>query len=390
MDAMIANSTQRNTSNAENLTDVYEALRWVQLAMAVLSIIGSGSIVMFAASQKLFQSQEVTYSLYCQTLTLWTVVITGEVHPLLLLSGSDLLLALSWLVGAALFTQDPDTHTTCYHLHTVEQFLYMTSFFYTLYYVWSLYSGLRSRLYCSINGLMTEEASKVVSPRIIAVVAGVLPLLLMSPVLIQGNLGRCYANFSQPYRCLLMQTGALYPRPEHGGERRDCQLLHAYRDTIFLLTFLFTLTGIMVLMEQARRVHRRVVTSGGFLGDRQWATLRVVDRRMLLYPSVFIFCWAPALCVAVLNWLHPTALQGIVGVVFYITQAFTSGSQGFLNSLAYGWTHSRFRDARRSRTVLRDAHTQTPLLRSQRQGYRTLGDERAGPHKAPGTSCSHT
>ncbi|CAL8288213.1 unnamed protein product [Merluccius merluccius] len=375
MDAMIANSTQRNTSNAENLTDVYEALRWVQLAMAVLSIIGSGSIVMFAASQKLFQSQEV--------------------HPLLLLSGSDLLLALSWLVGAALFTQDPDTHTTCYHLHTVEQFLYMTSFFYTLYYVWSLYSGLRSRLYCSINGLMTEcllyllqGVSHIAGTTLYA--CRVLPLLLMSPVLIQGNLGRCYANFSQPYRCLLMQTGALYPRPEHGGERRDCQLLHAYRDTIFLLTFLFTLTGIMVLMEQARRIHRRVVTSGGFLGDKQWATLRVVDRRMLLYPSVFIFCWAPALCVAVLNWLHPTALQGMVGVVFYITQAFTSGSQGFLNSLAYGWTHSRFRDARRSRTVLRDAHTQTPLLRSQRRGYCTLGDERAGPHKAPGTSCSHT
>ncbi|KAG7274220.1 hypothetical protein CRUP_007657 [Coryphaenoides rupestris] len=309
---MLSNSTEpQNTSSAENLTDVR-------------------SIVMFVASQKLFQSQEV--------------------HPLLLLSGSDLLLAVSWLI------------------------LYMMSFFYTLYYVWSLYSGLRSRLYCSINGLITEEVSRMASPRIMVVAAGVLPLLLMSPVLILGNLSRCYANCSQPYRCLLMQTGALYLHP--GDEQTHCRLLHVYRDTIFLLTFLITLTGIMVLMGKARRVHRRVVTSGGFLGDRQWATLRVVDRRMLLYPSVFIFCWAPALCVAVLKWMHPTVVQGLVVVVFYIAQALVSGSQGFLNSLVYGWTRSRFRDAWQRRTVLRDADTQTPLLRSQKPGYRTLGDGR--------------
>lgn len=353
---MLSNTTEpQNTSSAENLTYVYGAVRWIQLATALLSILGSGSIVVFSASQKLFQSQEV--------------------HPLLLISGSDLLLAVSWLVGASLFSQDPEnTHTTCYHLHTVEQILYMMSFFYTLYYVWSLYTGLRSRLYCSINGFMTEEISRLASPRIMVVAAGVLPLLLMSPVLILGNLSRCYANCSQPYRCLLLETGALYLHPTHGDQQRDCQLLHVYRDAIFLLTFLITLTGIMVLMGKARRIHRRVVTSGGFLGDRQWATLRIVDRRMLLYPSVFIFCWAPAVCVAVLKWMHPTVVQGLVGVVFYITQALASGSQGFLNSLAYGWTHSHFRDARQRRTLFRDADTQTPLLRSQKPGYRTLGE----------------
>lgn len=37
-----------------------------------------------------------------------------------------------------------------------QQILYMMSFFYTLYYVWSLYSGLRSRLHCSINGFMAK------------------------------------------------------------------------------------------------------------------------------------------------------------------------------------------------------------------------------------------
>ncbi|CAL8249423.1 unnamed protein product [Boreogadus saida] len=98
---MFSNCTPQNTSNAENLTDVYEAVRWIQLSMAVLSIVGSGSILVFSASQKLFQSQEV--------------------RPLLLLSAADLLLAVSWLVGAALYTPDPETHPACCHLHTVEQ-----------------------------------------------------------------------------------------------------------------------------------------------------------------------------------------------------------------------------------------------------------------------------
>ncbi|CAL8299323.1 unnamed protein product [Gadus morhua 'NCC'] len=345
---MFSNCTPQNTSNAENLTDVYEAARWIQLSMAVLSIVGSGSILVFSASQKLFQSQEV--------------------RPLLLLSAADLLLAVSWLVGAALYTPDPETHPACCHLHTVEQILYTTSFSYTLLYVWRL-----------LSDLMGQEASNVLSPKILAVVAGLLPWLLMSPVLIKANLLRCYANCSQPYRCLLMQTGPLCL----GGEQGDCWLLHAYRDLIFLLTFLITLVGITVLMEKARRIHRRVVTSGGFLGDRQWANLRMLDRRMLLYPAVFIFCWGPAVCVTALSWIRPAALQGALAAALYLIQALASGSQGALNSLAYGWTRSRFREAGPRRSELQDATTQTPLLRAQRPGYRTLGPDRGAPPGPP-------
>ncbi|XP_059911225.1 transmembrane protein 116-like [Gadus macrocephalus] len=210
-------------------------------------------------------------------------------------------------------------------------------------------------------------------------VCRLLPWLLMSPALIEANLLRCYANCSQPYRCLLMQTGPLCL----GGEQGDCWLLHAYRDLIFLLTFLITLVGITVLMEKARRIHRRVVTSGGFLGDRQWANLRMLDRRMLLYPAVFIFCWGPAVCVTALSWIRPAALQGALAAALYLLQALASGSQGALNSLAYGWTRSRFREAGPRRSELQDATTQTPLLRAHRPGYRTLGPGRGAPPGPP-------
>lgn len=44
-----------------------------------------------------------------------------QVKPLFLLSLTDLLLAVSWLCGALLFSSSCDSRATCYNLHTVEQ-----------------------------------------------------------------------------------------------------------------------------------------------------------------------------------------------------------------------------------------------------------------------------
>ncbi|KAL0192107.1 hypothetical protein M9458_010403, partial [Cirrhinus mrigala] len=52
--------------------------------------------------------------------------------------------------------------------------------------------------------------------------------------------------------------------------------------------------------------------------------------------------------------------------------AFTSASQGLLNCLVYGWTQQHFRSLSGGSTTVRDADTQTPLLRSQRRNYATL------------------
>jgi len=44
-----------------------------------------------------------------------------QVLPLFLLSLTDLLLALSWMVGGLLFTQNCTSYDVCYNLHIVEQ-----------------------------------------------------------------------------------------------------------------------------------------------------------------------------------------------------------------------------------------------------------------------------
>lgn len=350
---VFTNNTEKNTTGAQDWTEVYEAVRWIQFVMALLSVLGSGSVIVCVMLQRLSR--------------------TPELQPLFLLSMSDLLLALCWLIGAALFSQHCSSlNTHCYHLHTVEQTLYMASFFYTLNYMWNLYTGIREKFYSCINGYIQFSNRVSTAGKMTALLSGLFPVVLMMPVFIIGNIKQCQANSSEPYRCLLMHTGALFLKSEHHQPIRDCRLLHTYRIIIFLAAFVLTLLSIVVLVVKARRIYRRVVTSHGYLGNQQRATFRVMDRRMLLYPLIFVFCWGPAVGLAFLQVVKPTAGQGVAGVTLYISQAFTSASQGFLNSLVYGWTHAHVRRAG-GMVFSRDVDTQTPLLRSQKKrSYQTL------------------
>ncbi|XP_041843494.1 transmembrane protein 116 [Melanotaenia boesemani] len=339
-------SSEKNTTGAQDWTQVYEVVRWIQLLMAVLSILGSGSIIICLMLQRLIR--------------------TPELQPLFLLSVADLLLAVCWLIGGVLFSQRCNSlNTHCYHLHTIEQILYMASFLYTLNYVWNLYKGIREKYYSCFSGYSVQFSNRVsTAGKVAALLCCLVPVTLMTPVFIQGNISQCQANFSEPYRCLLMHTGALYLTSEHQQLSRTCSLLHTYTILIFLTTFLLTLLSITVFVGQARRIYRRVVTSSGYLGNEQRALFGVMDRRMLLYPLIFVLCWGPAVALAFLRVAKPSAGHGVVGVILYISQAFTSASQGFLNCLVYGWTRVQLRHA--GRTVLsRDVDTQTPLLQSQ-------------------------
>ncbi|KAJ8380306.1 hypothetical protein SKAU_G00010840 [Synaphobranchus kaupii] len=251
------------------------------------------------------------------------------------------------------------------------QILYLSSFFYTLNYVWVLYTGLKEKYHGRLNGYHTQMPRRTSSfGNITAVISGLVPVMVMVPVFVVGNLDHCYTNFSRPYKCLLMQTGPLYSPPSGRTEITSCYIIHVYGTAIFFVTFLLTFLGIVVLMGKARALYKRCVTSSGFLGGRQWAVLRVLERRMLLYPSAFFFCWGPAIFLAAISLFHPQLVQGRVGVVLYILQAFTSASQGLLNCLVYGWTQQHFRTL--SSSAVRDVNTQTPLLRSQKRGYSTL------------------
>ncbi|KAF5904802.1 transmembrane protein, partial [Clarias magur] len=302
MDMFNLNSPQMNTTlPTEDWGTVYSAVRWIQMSMALLSILGSGSIIFYTVLQRHVRS--------------------SEVQPLFLLSLTDLLLAVSWLSGALLFSNSCDSPATCYNLHTVEQTFFMASFFYTLHYVWVLYTGLKKKHYRKLNGFPAQLPAQV-NPcnQLAAVMSCVLPLILTVPVFITGNVSHCYVNFTQPYRCLLLHTGALYLTSQESETLKPCKTISDYSIAIFLITFFFTLTGIVVLMVKARSLYKRCVTSHGFFADRQWATLRVLEQRMILYPSAFFFCWGPAIFLATMILFKPEEVEGKVGVILYILQ----------------------------------------------------------------------
>ncbi|KAM6968122.1 transmembrane protein 116 [Aplochiton taeniatus] len=305
------------------------------------------------------------------------LLLCAEVQPLVLLSISDLLLALGRLTGALLFTLERHGHTHCYNLQTLQQMLSMLSWFFMLHHVWALYCGLRGRFLCRLDRPHSQYAATGSSfCKMAALVCGLLPVLLMMPVFIAGNSGRCQGNISQPYHCLLLNTGAVFVTfdPSDVGEVTVCSLVHNFSSTVFLGSFLVTMAGILVLLGKARHFHRRWLTSSGYLGDRQWASLRVVDRRMFLYPSVLLFCWGPAVLLVAVGLIQPRAVQGLLGVSLFIAQAFTLSSQGLVNSVLYGWTQHHFLWA--GPMARRDVNTQTPLLQSQKRLY---GSRRARP-----------
>ncbi|XP_028281855.1 transmembrane protein 116 [Parambassis ranga] len=340
-------SSAQNTTGAQDWSDVYEAVQWIQVVMAGFSVLGSGSIVCLL-SQRLRRRPEL--------------------QPLFLLSVSDLLLAACWLVGAALYSQHSCSLSRyCYNLHTVEQILYMASFLYTLNYVWTLFTAIREKYDSFQDGYPVQVYNRVSTPaKITALLSCVLPVLLMVPMSVLGNISQCQANYSEPYRCLLMHTGALFLTREEQQPISTCSVLNTVNIVIFLTAFLVTLLGITVFVVKARRIYRRVVTSHGYLGSEQRASFCVLDRRMLLYPLVFIICWGPAVSLAFLSVVKPSVTQGKAGVVLYISEALTSASQGFFNSLVYGWTHLTFRRATMA-AFRRDVDTQTPLLRKQKK-----------------------
>uniref|UniRef100_A0A8C6NRS9 Transmembrane protein 116 n=1 Tax=Nothobranchius furzeri TaxID=105023 RepID=A0A8C6NRS9_NOTFU len=267
-----------------------------------------------------------------------------QLQPLFLLSVTDLLLALCWLVGAVLFSQRcSNLNTLCYNLHTVEQVLYMASFFYTLNYVWNLYTTIREKFHSCYNSV--EKTTEV--------------------------FGFDPHDVSTEPRCLLMHTGALYLTSDQLISS-SCSLWHTYQIIVFLSTFLLTLLSTSVMVVRARRIYRRVVSAHGYLGNEQRTLFQVMDRRMILYPLVFVLCWGPAVTLALLRVFRPLTHHGLVIVVLYILQALTAASQGFLNCLVYGWTCAHLRRAS-LKFFLRDVDTQTPLLRSQRsKGYQSL------------------
>nr|XP_061789064.1 transmembrane protein 116-like [Nerophis lumbriciformis] len=322
-----------NASGAHDWTQVVSALPWIHVTTAFISGLGSVSVLTWVTSQ-------------------WRLGgAASELRPLLLLAASDLLLSLCGLLGGALLAGQAEDGAW-YALSAATQVVGMMSFFYTLDYVWNAYARLRLNFRCVRHQLPAEIVKHPIpSANLTASLSGVLPLLLMAPVLARARIDGCGAGCGDADRCLLTLLGALPVTAETPVPA--CRLLRAYSGAVFLTAFFITLFGVSVLVGKCRQLYRRVVTSHGYLGNRQRVSLRALDLRLLAYSLILVVCWGPT------AYLVAT---GSPSDVLYATRAVTSASPGVLRLAALTCARgSPTRDL-----SWRDADTQTPLLRAQR------------------------
>ncbi|XP_070255656.1 transmembrane protein 116 isoform X3 [Myotis yumanensis] len=272
----------------DNLDLVYSAIQWIQFVMATLSIIGSSSLIAYAVFQNIQKSPEM--------------------RPLFYLSFSDLLLGICWLIEALLYgTSAANKDIVCYNLQAVGQIFYISSFLYTVNYVWYLYKELRmkhTQSGQSTFSLVIDNTYRVGQIAIIS--SSLIPLLLMIPVFCLGNASECFRNFSQNHRCILMHSppsamAELLP----SANTSVCRTLYFYGLIIFLASFLLSLFTIVVLLIQAQTLYKKFVKSTGFLGSEQWSAIHIVEQRVRFYPVAFLCCWGPAVILMIIKLIVP-------------------------------------------------------------------------------------
>ncbi|XP_075390491.1 transmembrane protein 116 [Tenrec ecaudatus] len=316
--------------------------------MATLSVIGSSSLITYAVFQNIQKSPEM--------------------KPLFYLSVSDLLLGICWLIEALVYgTSAANKDVVCYNLQAVGQIFYISSFLYTVNYIWYLYTELRvkhNQSGQSSSPLAIDYTSQISQMAII--MSSLVPLLLMIPVFCLGNTSECFHNFSQNHRCVLMLSppstmAELMP----SASTSVCSILYIYGITIFLASFLLSFLTIVVLLIQAQTLYKRFMKSTGFLGSEQWAVIHIVEQRVRFYPVAFFCCWGPAVILMIIKVTKPQDTK--LHMAFYVLQALTAASQGLLNCGVYGWTQHKFYQLKQE--ARRDADTQTPLLSSQKRFY---------------------
>ncbi|XP_048641588.1 transmembrane protein 116 isoform X2 [Marmota marmota marmota] len=302
---------------------VFSAIQWIQFIMAILSIIGSSSLISYAVFKNTPKSPEI--------------------RPLFCLSFSDLLLGICWLTEALLYgTSVANKDIICYNLQALGQILYISSFLYTVNYIWYLCTELRMRHNQSgqnTSPLVTDSTCRV--GQITFIFSSLISLLLMTPVFCLGNASECFHNFSQNNRCILM-----FPPPSVMAE-------------------LLPSANTSVLFIQAQNLCKKFVKSPGFLGNKQRIVIHIVEQRVHFYPAAFLCCWGPAVVLIITKLTKPQDTE--LHMALYVLQALTAASQGLLHFGVYGWTQHKFHQLKQEAQC--DVDTQTPLLCSQKRVY---------------------
>ena len=302
----------------------------LSIVSSSLSILGSGSIVIYSVWRGIHKSLEV--------------------EPLLHLSIADFLLSLMWISSAISFfvlydASRPDiTATTCFVWQFMAELIHIVTFLLTINYAVNVYLRMCNRAERMVQLLDPGQLHipqyidhKWIQP-LLYVISWLLPILLMFPVLEKAS----KKHISSCQKCLILID---VPRLEGVGD-----MWQKYGYVLLVTMLCLAIISIVVIYMLTMKTYWQAVPT--FHTDRQRRILGNMQTRVTLYILAFLTCWGPALTISAYKLSLDGSELDSAGATdpvhyygLYIAQAVFAPMQGFLNSLVYGWTRKSFRQA---------------------------------------------
>ncbi|XP_035690445.1 transmembrane protein 116-like isoform X1 [Branchiostoma floridae] len=354
-DRLDPNSCTADDEDKKNM----EALSYIHMVMSTISIFGTLSIILYSIVKKIFRS--------------------AEVRPLFHLAVADLLLAVCWLVGSLLWRSRLDLNNDadsdkCFYLQLVTEAVHLVTFFLTMNYALNVYIRLKDRENKANNlSLLMSSRWMVWTMRLVYVLSWFVPVLVMVPAALHKK--QVLREVDTCTRCLM---------PFGRSSTGNVQHLdwNSYISLLLVGCLVLSISAMVILYVLSYRVYGRVLKSNIWTNSQRDA-LALLKTRVTLYILVFLFCWSPALTVAITDLSQQKFPEFSRYVVLYVLQGVTAPAQGFLNSMVYGWTRSGFREAVRDNMAAASTSAQAPLLLARSNVIHYGSSGRSSPTTPP-------
>ncbi|XP_069085520.1 transmembrane protein 116-like [Pleurodeles waltl] len=330
-------NTLNNSSVAGALTnDQVFSLTYIYLAVLPLSLIGSGSVIAVSlAKKKCFKV---------------------EVRPLFILSLSDFLAGF-FLVSTAVIELLPQrlyvgSYSFCTYGIMLALMFYAVSYLMVVVYAFEVHRAVRNIRNARASTIQEEDNTDESSRLYLQYgLAWLIPLLLFLTQVITGTSS-------------MTDIVPVYMDNQSGsGHDLFCSsciiLIHNSKDFCFkyleegnvglgrkITFFLYLLVVMTCCTVLYCRLNLHPETNEEMpllsVGRDSFARIRTQSayRRARFFQLSFVLCWAPAFILSIFSF---TSVKPSLLYPLFILQALTVSLQGFINSLAYGWSRQNFR-----------------------------------------------
>ncbi|XP_071817359.1 transmembrane protein 116-like [Apostichopus japonicus] len=314
---------QQSTMNIShsNVTTVLsvqqqEKIMIIQITMATLSVLGAGSTF---------------------TAMVWRDQVTKpEMLPFFQLSMVDVLAAMGIILSCSLYISDVnDTINVCNITTTFATAFYMVSFALTITFALESLRQLKGN----------DQMDRLMSIAYAVSWAVILPYFAVAFLTDQWNtLSNGEECTKHNYQCLvIMHHIDDKCMGKDRAENRGRDTIKAYFLAVLISTFL-SLTVLYLLIY--KRVKEKN-SEGGMVRQEQHTKAQYTRNRGILHCASFVVCWLPTLIIGFVTYSHSVSVTSRPVYSLYIMQAILSPSQGFMNSIIYGWSRATFHRALR-------------------------------------------